>query len=285
MSVVLASCRSAELVAQAVASLLPQCREAGAPLIVARSTALADADAVLEGCRVVWCSPGATIPEIRGAGLAAATGDWVLLTEDNCVARSDWVKRLCAGFEAEVAVVGGTMGNAHPDRPIDAGAYFAEYGYFGPSRSAPGGGASPFVTGANVAYSRSVAGDAAVWASAGDWEGVIHHRLAARGARFALVSDAMVDQNLHYQFGSFCVDRFEHASGYAKVRSEGWGTGKRLVMACATPLLPPFMTWRAWRNAGRPNLGGFLKALPFTLAFFTAWATGEASGYLRRQQS
>ena len=177
------------------------------------------------------------------------------------------------------------MGNAHPDRPIDAGAYFAEYGYFGPLRNAPGGGASPFVTGANVAYSRAVAGDAAAWASAGDWEGVIHHRLAARGARFSLVSDATVDQNLHYRFGPFCVDRFEHAYGYAKVRSGGWGTGKRLVMACATPLLPPLMTWRAWQNAGRSNWGGFLKALPFTLAFFTAWATGEAAGYLRGQKS
>jgi hypothetical protein len=283
ISVVLASCRPAAIVRDAVQRLGPQCRASGAELIVARSTpyGASDPDRLFEGCRVVDLPSGSTIPQLRGAGLAVATGDLVLLTEDNCVPRSDWVSRLASGFGAGADVVGGTMGNAHPNRPVDAGAYYAEYGFFGPARSVPGEGASPFVTGANVGYRRSVVGDAAGWALAGDWEGVIHHRLAARGARFALVSDAIVEQNLHYRVGSFCRDRFAHGRDYAAKRQDGWSRGRRLAMAAVTPLLPPLLTWRAWRHAGRLDSGGFLKALPYTLLFFTAWAAGEGSGYLR----
>jgi hypothetical protein len=282
LSVVLASCRSAELVRQALDALTPQCRASGAELIVARSVPLgqADPERLFDGCVVVPLPSGATIPEIRGAGLSIAKGEAVLLTEDNCTPRKDWVGRLASGFERGADVVGGTMGNAHPDRAVDSGAYYAEYGFFGPLRSAPGGGASPFVTGANVAYRRSVVERAAAWASAGEWEGVIHHRLAADGARFVLVNDAVVEQNVHCEFRSFCRDRLEHAYAYATVRRAGWGSAKRAAMALATPVLPPLLTWRAWRHAGRSDPGGFVKAMPYTLAFFTAWAAGEAAAYL-----
>ena len=282
-SVVLASCRDPELVAESIARLLPQCREADAELIVARSVPAGapDPDSLFAGCTLVPCAAGATIPEIRGAGLGAATGDWVLLTEDNCVPRAGWVQRMLSGFESGAEIVGGTMGNAHPHRPIDAAAYFAEYGFFGEARTEPGAGASPMVTGANVGYRRSMVDDAATWASDGDWEGVIHHRLVARGARVVLVRDAVVDQNLRYQMGAFCRDRFEHGYEYASVRSGAWGVGKRLTMACATLGLPPLLAWRAWQSAGRTDPAGFVRALPFTLSFFSAWAAGETAGYLR----
>ncbi|MES2125012.1 MAG: hypothetical protein V4503_10045 [Gemmatimonadota bacterium] len=283
LSVVLASCRESAIVAEAIAALLPQCHEAGAELIVARSVpnGPADPEGLFAGCRLVHCLATATIPEIRGAGLTGATGDFVLLTEDNCVPRANWVDRLFSGFDSGAEIVGGTMGNAHPDRAVDTAAYLAEYGFFGEARTAPGTGASPMVTGANVGYRRSVMHEAAAWASAGDWEGVIHHRLVAQGARVLLVRDAVVDQNLHYQVGSFCRDRFSHGFEYASVRSAEWGVSRRLTMTCATVLLPLLLTWRAWQNAARASSTTFVRALPCTLVFFTAWAVGEAAGYLR----
>jgi len=289
LSVVLASCRSMDLVAEAIRRLLPQCRQAGAELIVARRTSKgepgADPQAGFDGCRLVECPATATIPELRGAGLAGTTGDWVALTEDNCVVHPRWLERLGSCFGMEVDVVGGAMGNAHPARPIDGGAFFAEYGFFGPLRQAPERGGPPLVTGANVAYRRSVVGEVAAWARAGHWENVIHDRLAASGARFALVPDALVEQNLHYRLGAFCRDRFEHARDYARVRSAGLGKAKRLTMIIGTSLLPAVLTWRVWRSAGRSRVGDFLRALPFTLTFFAAWAAGEATGYLRGRAS
>lgn len=283
LSVVVASCRSTRLAAETVGRLLPQCRQARAELILARSIPAGGPDdtGAFDGCKVVQCPVGATLPEVRGAGIAVATGEWVALTEDNCIARPDWLERLGSVFGTGVDVVGGTMGNAQPGRAIDAAAFFAEYGFFGPTRPAPRLGRPLLITGANVAYRRSVAGEVAGWASAGHWEGVIHGRLAARGAQFAFVSDAVVEQNLHYRLGPFCRDRFQHAHDYARVRSGGLDRAGRLARVVTTPLLPPVLTWRVWWSAGRANPGGFLKALPFTLTFFAAWAAGEAVGYLR----
>lgn len=173
------------------------------------------------------------------------------------------------------------MGNAHPGSAIDAGAFFAEYGCFGPEPVLPVPGRPPRVTGANVAYRRTVVAQVAAWAGAGEWEGVIHDRLAATGARFGLVRDAVVEQNLHYRLAEFCRDRFEHARDYAMVRSGGLGPARRLLMVGASPLLPFVLALRAWRSAGRNNSRSFLKALPFTLIFLIAWATGEGVGYLR----
>lgn len=283
-SVVLASCREATVVAESIDRLAPQCRAVGAELIVSRAAPAGNADPVTlpDGCLRVDCLPTATLPQIRGAGLAAARGDVVLLTEDNCVARPDWVTRMLEDFATSGAdIVGGTMGNAHPGRAVDAAAYFAEYGFFGEGRATPGGGASPMVTGANVGYRRAVVDEAARLACAGEWEGVIHHQLVARGARVSLARGAVVDQNLHYTIAGFCRDRFEHARVYASVRAASWMSGRRLMMAAATPLLPALLTWRAWQSAGRVEGSGFFPALPCTLLFFSAWAAGEAVGYLR----
>ena len=283
ISVVLASCRSADRLHDALTALLPQCRTLDAELIVARTNREPGeaADAALpEGCRLVRCPTGATIPEIRGAGLTAATGKWVALTEDNCVATPEWLTRLASGFTDGKQVVGGTMGNARPTRAIDGGAAFAEYGFFGPFQTPPRPGAPPLVTGANVAYHCSIVADVAAWALAGDWEDVIHLRLARRGAGFQIVPGATVEQNLSYAFGPFCRDRYEHGRDYARVRSRDLPRGRRLLLAATTPLLPPLLASRIWRNAGRAAPAAFLRSLPWTLAFLAAWAGGEAVGYL-----
>jgi len=184
----------------------------------------------------------------------------------------------------DVAVVGGSMGNARPARAIDAGAFFAEYGFFGPRRHAGQPGAAPLITGANVAYRRGVLSDVAAWASAGAWEDVVHGRLAAQGVRFRVVPDAMVLQNLEYTLGGFCRDRFDHGHDYAVVRTAEVGWLRRLALAAGTAALPPLLGWRVWRSAGRATPGAFLRALPFTLIFLGAWAMGEAAGYLRAGQ-
>lgn len=279
ISVVIASCREPRLLAESIAALLPQCRLLGAELVIARGGELDDPPFPDE-CRVVRCSAKATIPELRGAGLAEATGEWVALTEDNCVATADWLVELSAGFTGEATVVGGTMGNAHPTSPIDSGAAFAEYGFFGPDQGAVTPGAAPLVTGANVAYRRSVVAEVAAWALAGDWEDVIHGRLAAQGAVFRVMRRATVLQNLHYRLADFCVDRYQHGRDYARVRSRQLAPATRAVHAAATPLLPPLLASRVWRSAGRGAPRSFLRALPFTLAFLSAWAIGEAVGYL-----
>ncbi len=283
-SVVVASCRAPEVVAEVVRRLRPQCAEAGAELIVARSVppGTFDAQDAFTGCVLVPCAAEASLPSIRGAGLAAATGEYVLLTEDNCIPRDGWIPQMLTGFAEGGVIVGGTMGNLRTDRSVDVAAYLTEYGFFGEMRAVPSTDASPQVTGANVGYSRAVVGAASAWAQAGDWEGTIHHRLVEAGARVVLVMGAVVDQQLRHEVPWYCRDRFEHARSYASIRSRSWSRGTRVMMALGTAALPPLQTWRAWRHAGRSAPAGFLRALPLTLLFFGAWAVGEAVGYLGR---
>ena len=282
VSVVIASFQASSLLAEVLDRLRPQCREVNAEVIVSRASpaGASDSPPVRDGCRMIACPPGATLPEIRGAGLALATGDWIALTEDNCLARPDWLARLLAGCGSEVDVVAGVVGRATRRRMIDAGACFAEYGFYGTFRAAPQPGSAPAITCANVAYRRNVARTAAAWAAAGEWDNVIHDRLAASGARFGLIGDAIVDENLEHDLRGFARARYRHGRDYATTRCQSFSAARRVALACGTPLLPVLLGWRVWRCAGRAAAGTFMRALPFTVAFLAAWAAGEAVGYL-----
>jgi hypothetical protein len=42
---------------------------------------------------------------------------------------------------------------------------------------------------------------------------------------------------------------------------------------------------RIWKSTGHRTPGPFVRALPATLIFLLAWATGEAVGYVRGSDS
>jgi glycosyltransferase involved in cell wall biosynthesis len=284
-SVVVASCRAPGLLDRTLASLRPQCERHGAELIVARSGPDTEPDPERGGDRgVIRCPVGAPLPVVRGIGLAAATGEWVALTEDNGIPDRDWVSALVrASQKAEGTggvVLGGVMDNAQRSRGLDWGAFFAEYGLY--ARGRAWNARAPLLTGANVVYHRSVLSEVVAWSRDGCWEDVIHQRLAARGARFVLARDACVRQQLTYELRSFCRDRFVHGRDYARVRRATMGTAVRLGRALSAPLLPLVLGWRVWRATPRQDLPAFLRALPATLMFLGAWSGGEAWGYLRR---
>ena len=283
-AVVVASNRDPALLHACVASLLPQCVAAHADLIVARAGALApeDIDRLTAcGVRLLFAPADATIPELRGRGMQGAVADLVAVTEDHCVADAGWLEALQRAAGTDADVIGGGMDNARRARAVDWGAYFSEYGFFSSERSAtPGTDAPPLLTGANVAYARSVAGRVAAWAIAGDWENVAHRRLAAEGRLLRFAPRAVILQNKSYAFGSFCVDRYEHGLDYARTRLALDGTHRRWVLFAATPVLPFLLTIRVARAAARGRLATFLRAVPATFAFLGAWSLGEAVGYL-----
>ncbi len=269
-----------------LASLVPQCVAHDAELLLVRAgrdDGVASIGDPEPRVRVVFAEPGADIPRLRGAGLAAARGDVVLLTEDHCVPAPDWVSTLSAAArETRADVVGGGMDNGRRARAIDWGAYFAEYGFFA---SAFGAAATPAdadrrITAANVAYARPVVDRVAAWMCAGAWENVVHDRLAASGAALRYAPDARVAQDLHYAFAPFVRDRFEHGRDYARARLRETGAERRWLRAASTPVLPAVLTWRVARAAARQRPQAFARALPFTVAFLAAWSAGELAGYV-----
>ena len=112
VSVVVASNRSRALLDDCLASLIGQCERARAELIVARDDDPAGLEAIATAypsVRLVPVKRGASIPELRGAGMREATGDIVMLTEDHCVPGPRWVEELCIGVDNVAEIAGGGM--------------------------------------------------------------------------------------------------------------------------------------------------------------------------------
>jgi hypothetical protein len=285
LSVVVASFRERAVLDACLASLQTQCTAAGAELIVARADSPERLDAIraaFPDVLFVAAPPGTDIPRLRGAGLGAARGELALLTEDHCVADASWVATMSRHATGDADVVGGSMDNARRARALDWGAFFAEYGFFS-AMSHIEGAPLPLITGANVAYSRRVLPDVVAWTTAGAWENVVHDRLREAGTATVFEPLGRVAQNLEYQFSTFALDRYQHGHDYARVRLAENPSMNRWTRLPATFLLPPLLTWRVARTAvgSFSRATAFARALPFTLAFFTAWAVGEAVGYLR----
>ena len=282
ISVVVASFRDLEVLSACLHSLRDQCQEHGAELLVVRSEREPSErlQQVAAGCRVIGAAATDAIPSLRGRGMAAAAGEWVAVTEDHCVADHGWLAALVAAGTPGADVLGGAMGNARRERRTDCGAFFSEYGFFGAVAPAAESAGPPLVTGANVAYHRRVVPDVADWAQNGSWENVIHERLFAAGHPFRLVPNARVRQNLHYTLGAFAVDRFEHGRDFAATRSRNLSVWRRAIFATATPVLPLVLSRRIARAVDPAERPFFARALPATLAFLSAWAAGEATGYL-----
>ena len=285
-SVVIASFRARALLEACVASVQHQCVEAGAELILARDENCGDLESIalaFPACRVVAAPPGATVPELRGAGMASARAQCVAILEDHCVVSDGWLVRLTSAMDG-CAVSGGGMDNAQRERAIDWGAYFSEYGFFDTNRRTRNF-AAPLLTGANVAYGPQVLPDVTRWMQEGAWENTIHDRLAVAGHHFRFVAEAVVAQNMRYAFGGFCVDRYVHGRDFARtrLRLSNARALQRITLALLSPLLPILLVGRLWAlTTGRTwsRRLRFLVASPYTLTFLAAWSIGECVGYL-----
>ncbi len=291
VSVVIASPREPALALACLRSVLPQARALGAPVVLART---GDAGAVVAslgegGAPVavtivpVDAAPGASLPQVRGAGLAAVRTPYAALVEDHCVAAPGWLDALVASAAGtSTDVVGGRMGNAERSRAVDWAAYFAEYGFFMGTTT---GDAAPLATGANVLYGPRALPLAARWASDGLWEDVIHARLAASGCDLTVTPAAVMLQNQRYAVGPFCLDRYRHGFAFARVRLREHDGSGRWLRALTAPLLPVLLAWRLRANVMPDERAEFRRALPLTLLFLSAWSAGEMMGYVRGRAS
>lgn len=280
-SVVIASRQSADQLDRCLDALRAQCSDVGDEIVVARdpSAGPLSANALqYPGLVVVWSKPGASVPVLRGLGLAASTGDPVAVTEDHLVPGPDWLASLCRALEPGFAGVGGVLVNAARGRLLDWAAYFADYGFFSIGRTIRSD--PPLVTAANIGYRRAVVKDAAEWCQAGLWENVVHDRLVGAGQRIGFTRDAKVYHNHRYRFADFWRDRFEHGLDYARSRRAEHPEMNRWTRAIAAPMLLPVLFGRIARDAWREAPAQFWGAAPITVALVSGWVVGELVGYL-----
>ena len=161
LSVVLATIEPWPDLANCLAVLEPQIDAVGGEIIVGDGHGEAlDPRIVARSNRIKWIQrPGSSVFDLRAAGVEAASGDIVALTEDHCLVRADWCAQVIKAFRdhPEAMAVTGPVLNGSTDKLIDWANFLHTFGsYFPPLNRSQTDRCPPA---ANVAFRRAVLGD------------------------------------------------------------------------------------------------------------------------------
>jgi GT2 family glycosyltransferase len=218
-----------------------------------------------------------TVPELRAAGIFAATAPAVAVIEDHCNVTPGWAARIAAAHEEGHAVVGGPVRNVMTRRLRDWSAFLCEYSnYLEPFPGGPVGD----LPGMNVSYDRRALAAIDDLLREGHWESWLHPRLLERGFELYSVPDAVIEHAKDFGFGEFVSQRYHYARSFAGTRNRQIGS-KRVVYALGTPVLVPLTIWRIGGNVKRRRRfsGVFARSLPLITVYAAVWAVGESIGY------
>ena len=226
--------------------------------------------------RLLSFGAAATVPELRAAGIFAASAPFVALIEDHCLVQEGWAGRILAAHRAGHEVVGGPIRNAATLRIRDRAAFLCEYSEHmepvprGPSRALPG---------MNVSYGRRAIEAIQGLLREGRWETWLHARLQSEGFVLHADPDIVVAHDKSFGVREFVSQRFHYSRSYAGMRNPelGW---KRLFYAAGSPMLVPLLFGRITRNVvGRGCRRQLLAPAPLIFLYLVVWAFGEAVGY------
>jgi len=228
-----------------------------------------------DGCR--------TPIELTTAGIDAATGDRILLTEDSCVATPEWVGTLSSTEWRDRAAVGGPI-EPMPDASPAMWAFFYVdfFRYMQPLED----GVSPSLSVCNVAYHRShLAEIKSLW-SEGFHETEIHRALQQRFGPLHICANAEVHVRRTVSFGDAVYERYAFGRLFAATRAVYAGTGRRLFYLAFSPALPVLLMGRMTARAVKsgPIFSMFIRALPALISMVLAWTWGEWLGYLTKRR-
>jgi len=279
--VVIASSNTGTLLRQCVEALSAQAAPGDVEVIVARDIGrFADIDraGTPAARRVRWIEapPGATVPQLRGLGIAAAAGDLIALLEDDCLIEPGW----CAAALASAgphAAVGGAVEPGPYRHALDWAVYFCEYGRF--MHPAPAGPGAP-LTGNNVVYQRQAL--AALPAAVRDnfREAFVHAAWREAGVP-TRVDNALVVRNVNtWSIRHLTSAPYHHGRAYAAGRFGRRNPAIRGAVAILTVSMPAVKLWRIIRGTlERRRLAGRLAvAVPWILTFLVCWSAGEIVG-------
>ncbi|HMB67775.1 MAG TPA: glycosyltransferase [bacterium] len=218
--------------------------------------------------------------ELASAAMAAARGDLILLTEDHCIPRADWIRVMAdAAAVPGRAVVGGRVEIAPGATATDWAFYFVDFfRYASPVRE----GTSPTLTVCNAAYRRDqVNAIRDIWKTYFH-ETAINDALSERFGTLWLEPDSEVTMGRHVKLGDAVYERYAFGRLFSCTRIEFVSAGRRLYYTLFSPALPILIMGRMMGKAFRSArlAGAFLRAIvPLKLMVF-AWSWGEWLGYV-----
>jgi glycosyltransferase involved in cell wall biosynthesis len=222
-----------------------------------------------------------TIPQLRGRGIAASTGEIIAILDPYSIVGSEWVDEvLKAHREHPNPVIGGTVDlyQENEQSLLSWALYINEYGMF---MSPAPEGAIEILPGSNISYKRHVLFDGNIPRYPEFWKTFINWNTETTGSALWLAPTIQVRLWKPISFSDFLHSRRDHGRCFAAMRSEPASKVERFLRAASTPLLP-FVFLQRWARrywTRRRHRREFILTLPLQFLLFGNWAVGEFAGY------
>jgi hypothetical protein len=222
--------------------------------------------------------------ELRAAGVGAARGRIVAITEDQCIPPPRWCASILEAHDAPEAAnrvaIGGPVDKLAPDKAINLAIYLRELGtYMPPVKDGP----SHTLTDCNVTYKRAALEKIReVWEKEFH-EPDVHVALEKNGGILWLSTDLLTMQKRDVKFWPAVRERFAFGRLYGGLRAAAVSPLKRLALILLSPALPVLLVARVYAGVFRKrrHIGAALRALPYVVLFACVWGVGEWVGYLK----
>lgn len=234
--------------------------------------------------RVCAVDGEATLPQLRAAAIAFASGDVIAILDPFSIVRPDWMREVVAAHEARPNMaIGGAVELHNADRQGFCAwtTYINEYGMFMPPVPA---GETDILPGSNISYKRAALFDAdGNPRHARFWKTFVNRQLQREGSPLWLAPSVVVALDKPVPFWDFFRTRFDHGRCFAAMRTASCGRAERWLRAAAFPLLPAVLLYR-WSSVylrKRRRAGRLVVTMPLQVLLFSSWACGEGVGYAR----
>lgn len=233
-----------------------------------------------------------SVPMARKRGVELTSGEIVALLEDTSLPASSWYEAVANAFaEPNIVAIGGPVALSSKL----GGSYLAlgcgEYGRFHPDRfylMAEGkvmdNSLLPVsrLPGNNLAYRREALIKVLRDKEHGLIEAEINEQLKVNGEKLYMLPAMLVTYSMMDVHGARLKTRFNHGRLFAGNRVAGLGWKTRVSWFMKSLLLPAVLSLRGWSSmthaVDRP---AWPKVMLWIFLMETAWAMGEAVGYLR----
>ena len=286
LSVVVASHNARESVAACLGALENQLNENEFEIIVVDNSSDDSAEIVTREfprCRLIEAAKDKLIPELWGIGVLDSVGEIVALTTTHFVPANNWIAAHFAAHDSNEAGIGGAIENDGQAGAVSWAVYFCRYSAY----------MLPFTKNEvndfaadNASYKRRDLQRVEEMIGDGFWETFVHREMKRMGMTLALEPSIVVTHHYSFTFTEFINQRFRHGRQFGSRRAGAVSFLKRLMLIALSPLIPFLYLYRISRRVfvKKRNLKRYFLSLPILTLFLVSWATGELSGYLRREQ-